>query len=78
MSGHAFTPEFPADETKSDLRKVPVIINVYDGYMADTNAWDLAIDVQEAFSKICEMSWCHQSQIGEMVSSGWEGMIWNR
>jgi LmbE family N-acetylglucosaminyl deacetylase len=64
---HAFTPEYPADETKSECRKVPVIINVHDSYMAGSGAWDLAVDVKEAFSKICEMSWCHQSQIAEWL-----------
>jgi LmbE family N-acetylglucosaminyl deacetylase len=64
---HAFTPEYPADETKSTPCKVPVIINVYDGYMAAANACDLAVDVEDAFDKICEMSWCHQSQIAEWL-----------
>src|SRR5688572_27782378 len=30
---HAFTPEYPADETASTLCKVPVIVNAYDAYM---------------------------------------------
>lgn len=64
---HAFTPEYPADETPSRLCKVPVILNVYDGYMFGANAFDLAIDVEEAFPKICEMSYCHQSQILEWL-----------
>jgi len=64
---HAFTPEYPADETKPVPRKVPVIINVHDSYMAGANAFDLAVDVEEAFPKICEMSWCHQSQIAEWL-----------
>lgn len=64
---HAFTPEYPTDETKSTQRKVPVIINVYDGYMFGANAYDLAVDVEEAFPKIAEMSWCHQSQIAEWL-----------
>lgn len=64
---HAFTPEYPTDETKSTLRKTPVIINVYDGYMFGANAYDLAVDVEEAFPKIAEMSWCHQSQIAEWL-----------
>src|SRR5438105_11197401 len=29
---HAFTPEYPADETVSQPCTVPVILNVYDGY----------------------------------------------
>jgi LmbE family N-acetylglucosaminyl deacetylase len=64
---HAFTPEYPADETKSPQCKVPVIINVYDTYTAGTNTHDLAVDVGDAFDLICKMSWCHQSQIMEWL-----------
>jgi LmbE family N-acetylglucosaminyl deacetylase len=64
---HAFTPEYPADETKSQPCKTPVIINVYDPYMFGANSFDLAVDVEEAFSAICEMTWCHQSQISEWI-----------
>jgi LmbE family N-acetylglucosaminyl deacetylase len=64
---HAFTPEFPADETQSVPRKTPVIINAYDGYMFGANSFDLAVDVEEAFEAICRMTWCHQSQIVEWI-----------
>ncbi|HXT41273.1 MAG TPA: PIG-L family deacetylase [Candidatus Angelobacter sp.] len=64
---HAFTPEFPADETKSKPCKVPVILNVYDGYMFGANAYDLAVEVEDAFDQVCAMSWCHQSQIAEWL-----------
>ncbi|MBU6400026.1 MAG: PIG-L family deacetylase [Verrucomicrobia bacterium] len=64
---HAFTPEYPADETRSTPCKVPVILNVYDGYMFGANSYDLAVDVEAAFASICEMSWCHQSQITEWL-----------
>jgi len=64
---HAFTPEFPADETKSKPCKVPVILNVYDGYMSGANSFDLVVDVEEAFPAICRMTWCHQSQIAEWL-----------
>jgi LmbE family N-acetylglucosaminyl deacetylase len=47
--------------------QVPVILNVYDGYMFGANAHDFAVDVEEAFEKICEMTWCHQSQIIEWL-----------
>src|SRR4030095_16666522 len=57
----AFTPEYPADETKSQPCKVPVIINAYDAYMFGANSFDLAVDVEEAFPVISEMTWCHQS-----------------
>ena len=64
---HAFTPEYPANETSPVPCKTPVILNVYDGYMLGANSYDLAIDVEEAFQKICEMSYCHQSQIAEWL-----------
>jgi LmbE family N-acetylglucosaminyl deacetylase len=64
---HAFTPEYPADERRSEPCKVPVIINVYDPYTAGANSHDLAVDVEEAFENICAMSWCHQSQIMEWL-----------
>jgi LmbE family N-acetylglucosaminyl deacetylase len=64
---HAFTPEYPADETVSVARKTPVSLTVYDGYMFGGGAYDLAIDVEEAFPRIAEMSFCHQSQIKEWI-----------
>jgi LmbE family N-acetylglucosaminyl deacetylase len=64
---HAFTPEYPADEISSRPCKVPVILNVYDGYQFGANAFDIAIDVEDAFAAISEMSWCHQSQITEWL-----------
>jgi LmbE family N-acetylglucosaminyl deacetylase len=64
---HAFTPEYPADETHSQPCRVPVILNVYDGYMFGANAYDLALDVEDAFPLIAQMSWCHQSQIREWL-----------
>jgi LmbE family N-acetylglucosaminyl deacetylase len=64
---HAFTPEYPADETQSAPCRTPVIIAVYDGYMFGENAFDLAVDVEPAFDVIADMSWCHQSQITEWL-----------
>jgi LmbE family N-acetylglucosaminyl deacetylase len=64
---HAFTPEYPADETQSKPCKVPVIINVYDAYMFGENSFDLGVDVEPAFPVICETTWCHQSQIVEWI-----------
>jgi LmbE family N-acetylglucosaminyl deacetylase len=64
---HAFTPEYPVDETKSEPRKVPVICTVYDAYMTGENAFDLAIDIEEAFDVLCAETWCHQSQIAEWL-----------
>jgi LmbE family N-acetylglucosaminyl deacetylase len=64
---HAFTPEYPADETRSEPRKVPVILHVYDGYMAGANAHDLAVDVEMVFDTIRQMTFCHQSQLMEWL-----------
>lgn len=64
---HAFTPEFPADETKSEPHKTPVILNVHDAYMAGENAFDLAIDVDEAFEVMLQEAFAHQSQIVEWI-----------
>lgn len=64
---HAFTPEYPADETRSELCQVPVILTVYDGYMAGANAYDLAIDVESVFPKIRDLTYCHQSQLMEWL-----------
>ena len=64
---HAFTPEYPADESRSESKKVPVILNVYDAYMFGANGYDLAVDVEDAFDKVSRMSWCHQSQISEWL-----------
>lgn len=64
---HAFTPEYPADETQSVPCRVPVIIAVYDGYMFGGNSHDLAVDVEPVFEGLCQMTWCHQSQIREWL-----------
>ena len=64
---HAFTPEYPADEAASAPCKVPVILNVYDGYMFGASGYDLAVDVEDSFPRIAEMSWQHQSQIREWL-----------
>jgi LmbE family N-acetylglucosaminyl deacetylase len=64
---HAFTPEYPVDETRSEAKKVPVILNVYDGYMFGSGGHDIAVDVEDVFEDVCAMSWCHQSQIREWL-----------
>ncbi len=64
---HAFTPEFPANEVEVKACRTPVILNVYDGYMTGANGFDLAVDVDDAFSEISRMTWCHQSQISEWL-----------
>jgi len=64
---HAFTPEYPEDETKSRPCKVPVILNVYDPYASSVIPFDLAVDIEPAFDLLCEMSFCHKSQIVEWL-----------
>jgi hypothetical protein len=64
---HAYTPEYPTDETRSTPVKVPVILNCYDGYMFGSNGFDLAVDTEEAFERVARMTWCHQSQISEWL-----------
>ncbi|WP_035615849.1 PIG-L family deacetylase [Haloferula sp. BvORR071] len=64
---HAFTPEYPEDETASVPCKVPVIVNVHDSYMSGANACDLAVDVEEVFDTVARLAWCHQSQIREWL-----------
>ena len=64
---HAYTPEYPADETRSEPVKVPVILNVYDSYMFGAHGYDLAVDVEDAFERVTRLTWCHQSQISEWL-----------
>jgi hypothetical protein len=35
--------------------------------MFGVNAFDIAVNVQEVFPSICEMTWCHQSQVTEWL-----------
>ena len=46
---------------------MPVILNAHDSYMFGENAFDLVVDVSEAFELMVEMSWCHQSQVTEWL-----------
>lgn len=66
---HAFTPEYPAaDETASEPKKVPVVLTVYDGYMAGAGGgFDLAVDVEASFDRVAGMAWCYQSQVAEWL-----------
>lgn len=64
---HAFTPEYPADETVAILTKTPVVLNAFDEYNKRTNTFDLAVDCEDAFNLVCEMSWAHRSQITEWL-----------
>ena len=64
---HAFTPEYPADETKSRAVRTPVILAVTDSYIAGEIPFELAVPIEDVFSLVAEMSWCHQSQIREWL-----------
>jgi hypothetical protein len=65
---HAFTPEYPADETATPVPcRVPVILTAYDGYMFGANAADFAVDVGDVWDQIVAMSWCHYSQVAEWL-----------
>jgi LmbE family N-acetylglucosaminyl deacetylase len=63
----AFTPEFPSDDAEPRRVKTPVIINVYDGYMAGANSHHLAVDIEDAFESVAAMAYCHRSQIMEWL-----------
>lgn len=45
----------------------PVIFNTMDSYMGLKDAFDLVVDISDAFEQIARMSWCHQSQITEWL-----------
>ncbi len=64
---HAFTPEYPADETSSQPCPVPVIINAYDHYLTWDLHHDLAVAIDDAFALVAELSYCHRSQIDEWL-----------
>jgi LmbE family N-acetylglucosaminyl deacetylase len=64
---HAFLAEYPSSESPARPCAVPVILNVYDSYAMGSNTYDLAVDVEPWFEKVCAMTWCHQSQIAEWL-----------
>ena len=64
---HAYIDLYPSPEAEAVPCKVPVILNTYDAYMAGANPYDFVVNVEAAFDKICEMAWCHQSQIREWL-----------
>lgn len=63
----AYSFEYPPETPKHEPCKVPVILNLYDLYMFGENAFDIVVDIESAFTKKCEMAWCHQSQITEWL-----------
>ncbi len=64
---HAFSPEYPADETRSNPVRTPVIVNTYDGYLAVGHRHDLAVDISPAVEFVAELAWCHESQLREWL-----------
>ena len=64
---HAFTPEYPTDETQSRYHHTPVILTVFDGYQYGENSYDLAVDIGEVVPQVSAMSYCHRSQIAEWL-----------
>ena len=64
---HAFTPEYPEDETQPRFRNTPAILTVFDGYQYGESSYDLAVDIGDAFSHVCKLSYCHRSQICEWL-----------
>ena len=64
---HAFTTEFPHLGSEAQFIKTPVILNVFDGYQFGENSYDLAVNIEGVFARVCEMSYCHRSQIMEWL-----------
>jgi LmbE family N-acetylglucosaminyl deacetylase len=64
---HAFAPEYADSVSGPQWIKTPVILTVYDSYMAAGGGFDLVIDVEEVFEVICQMAYCHQSQIAQWL-----------
>lgn len=64
---HAYTPEYPESEATAKPCKTPVILTVFDPYMAGANAFDLAVNIELVFEQVARMSWSHQSQIREWL-----------
>lgn len=64
---HAFTPEYPTDETTSRPVRTPVILNTFDGYLVQGHGMDLAIDVSEVVAHVARLAWCHESQFREWL-----------
>lgn len=64
---HAFTPEYPADETHATPVKTPVILNTFDGYLVEGHQWDLAVDISPVTDLVADLAWCHESQLREWL-----------
>ncbi|MGE3312469.1 MAG: PIG-L deacetylase family protein [Limisphaerales bacterium] len=67
---HAFSPEYPPEggETgEARFVRTPVILNVFDGYMAEGQGHDLAVDVTGVADFVADLAWCHESQLKEWL-----------
>ena len=64
---HAFTPEYPADETQPKFCQTPVIFNTFDGYQFGENSYDFAVDIDPVFDQVSQMYYCHRSQLQEWL-----------
>lgn len=64
---HAFTPEYPAEETHSVPVRTPVILNTYDPYLAAGHRHDVAVEVTGVTDRLADMAWCHASQLREWL-----------
>lgn len=64
---HAFTPEYPADESRPRAVRTPVILNTYDGYLAVGHTFDLAVEITPVVDLVADLAWCHQSQVREWL-----------
>ena len=65
---HAFTPEYPTDETQSESIKVPVILNFFDLYQKSLNLpHDIAFNIEPVFDIPLRTSYAYRSQIKEWL-----------
>ncbi len=65
---HAFTPEYPTDETQSESIKIPVILNFFDRYQKSLNTpHDIAFNIEPVFDIPLHTTYTHQSQIQEWL-----------
>lgn len=65
---HAYTPEYPEEETgPARPVRTPVILNTFDGYLAAGHRHDLAVEIGEVCDAAADMAWCHESQLQEWL-----------
>ncbi len=64
---HAFSPEYPREDGEARFHRTPVILNVFDGYMAGGQGHDLAVEVTGVADFVASLAWCHESQLREWL-----------